>query len=161
MTKPLIETEADVFDALASIISAKRDPVNDNQPVLEILKKMADHYTNQVRGGYVASIGWDGMARRIGCLAIEAIGGEQFSRGAEPFATLLMSKHRAYGVQPILRWGELGLLVKITLKIDRLVNLAKTGASENDESVTDTLTDIVGYCVLMIRFRSIYASKIV
>lgn len=71
------------------------------------------------------------------------------------FVDLLLEKHKMYGAGPITRWGELGVLIRIDSKYQRVLNLrqpiAYTKTSEileREESFNDTLWDILGYCIL-------------
>jgi hypothetical protein len=78
----------------------------------------------------------------MGGIAIQMIGGlDQRS-----FGMMLIQKHRHYGSEPIIRWGELGLLVKIDLKVMRMINME--GKPDTIESRQDNLLDILGYCVI-------------
>lgn len=63
-------------------------------------------------------------------------------------ACLLISKQRDYGKDAITRFGRKGLMVRLHDKIARLQNLDGGGRQPNNESVSDTLMDIVGYCAL-------------
>ncbi len=63
-------------------------------------------------------------------------------------STLLASKQHDYGHGNITAFGLQGVLVRLSDKIERLINLkSKIGKAKN-ESLTDTLRDIVGYCVI-------------
>jgi len=65
------------------------------------------------------------------------------------FAELLLKKHTLYGIKPLLLWRELGVCVRLTNKIERMKNMmADPSADTQGESWNDTLSDIVGYCVL-------------
>jgi hypothetical protein len=65
------------------------------------------------------------------------------------FANMLMSKHIAYGDSGLIKWGHAGMFMRIGSKVDRFENLSKNPSTNNlNESIVDTLTDIVGYCVL-------------
>ena len=61
-------------------------------------------------------------------------------------ATLLASKQHDYGHGNITAFGMKGVLVRLSDKIERYINL-KSKKAQN-ESKTDTLRDIVGYCVI-------------
>ena len=43
---------------------------------------------------------------------------------------------------------ETAIMVRANDKIRRLDNLLKNGGDENDESVSDTIQDLAGYCIL-------------
>lgn len=68
---------------------------------------------------------------------------------------VLLQKAALYGHKPIRRWGPIGVIIRISSKWDRFQNLqnqkltvhAKTLQTFN-ESIDDTLMDIVGYAVL-------------
>lgn len=61
---------------------------------------------------------------------------------------LLASKQHDYGHGNILEFGLVGVLVRLSDKIERLMNIAKNGNSTHNESKVDTLRDMVGYCVV-------------
>jgi len=61
----------------------------------------------------------------------------------------LRSKMEDYGHNNIQRFGLDGLIVRIHDKIARLENLTeRDSGSPNHESINDTFTDIVGYCII-------------
>ena len=61
---------------------------------------------------------------------------------------LLASKQYDYGCENILKFGAEGIKVRLWDKIARYYNLLKRGVDPKNESLVDTLTDMVGYCVL-------------
>lgn len=65
----------------------------------------------------------------------------------ETMSRLLVSKQRDYGHQNILQGGLFGVAIRLSDKIERYANLMKQDAPQN-ESVTDTLADMVGYVVI-------------
>ena len=83
-------------------------------------------------------------------IAIEAIQELRFTKEWDSgrMSTLLASKQHDYGHGNITAFGLQGVLVRLSDKIERLINLkSKIGKAKN-ESLTDTLRDIVGYCVI-------------
>lgn len=71
---------------------------------------------------------------------------------AEDQVALLASKQHDYGNDNILKFGQQGILVRLWDKIARYNNLLQREVRGHDvanESVTDTLIDIVGYVVLL------------
>lgn len=70
------------------------------------------------------------------------------------FVETLVSKHRLYGSKPLVKYGMMGVLIKLDTKVERLVKLLGPESLTNDtsESAKDTLTDLVGYCVLGLIF---------
>ena len=61
---------------------------------------------------------------------------------------LMCKKQADYGHQNILRFGLIGLAVRLCDKISRLNTLEKRGAKPQNESVLDTWMDIVGYSAI-------------
>ena len=57
------------------------------------------------------------------------------------------AKNRDYGTLNILKYGVIGLIVRINDKIERVSNLMKEGnvAQVADEKIEDTLMDMVNY----------------
>jgi len=66
------------------------------------------------------------------------------------FAKFLLGKHKLYGLKPLLVWEELGILIRLQSKVDRLINITNNvlRVDLGNEAVEDTLKDILGYCVL-------------
>lgn len=60
----------------------------------------------------------------------------------------VISKQRDYGKENITRFGQVGLLVRVHDKLARLEHLTATGKTPNNESLADTVLDLVGYSVL-------------
>lgn len=63
---------------------------------------------------------------------------------------LLIRKQSDYGSANIMRFGEDGLKVRLWDKIARYENLTKGGQDALNESIEDTLMDIIGYVALML-----------
>lgn len=61
---------------------------------------------------------------------------------------LLVKKQHDYGHENILGFGLLGLCIRVSDKIARLISLDKRGSKPHNESVIDTWTDIVGYATI-------------
>ena len=61
---------------------------------------------------------------------------------------LLISKQHDYGHNNITAFGLKGVLVRLSDKIERLNNLKNKKSKAKNESLLDTLRDIVGYCVI-------------
>lgn len=62
----------------------------------------------------------------------------------------VVSKQRDYGKENILKFGQIGLVVRTHDKLARLEHLRSTGATPRHESVRDTVLDLVGYSVLAV-----------
>lgn len=75
------------------------------------------------------------------------------------FVSHLFEKHRRYGAEPIERWSEIGVIIRIDSKIHRAINLQNADGNldepaESDGTTFDTLRDILGYCVLGYAFTT-------
>ena len=62
---------------------------------------------------------------------------------------LILSKHYDYGSKNLLRFKELGILVRASDKIERLLHLIEPGISPQipEETMRDTWLDLAGYAV--------------
>ena len=63
-------------------------------------------------------------------------------------AELLDQKRADYGTENIKKFGNYGVLVRVSDKVERLINLSKRNNKPNFESVEDTWRDIAGYAIL-------------
>ena len=62
---------------------------------------------------------------------------------------LLVEKQKGYGPKNITKFGVKGIGIRLSDKAQRLLNLRSKGQDGNhDESVKDTVTDMLGYCVV-------------
>jgi hypothetical protein len=82
-----------------------------------------------------------------------ALDGENLEKLINDIAGLVTRKQRDYGSDNILRFGRLGLLVRVHDKIARLENLAARGTEPNNESISDNYMDVIGYCTVAIMFE--------
>ena len=68
---------------------------------------------------------------------------------AEEIACLLDNKRHDYGTENIKKFGAKGCLVRVSDKVERLINLVWNGDCQpHFESLEDTWEDIAGYAVL-------------
>jgi hypothetical protein len=68
---------------------------------------------------------------------------------ADEVACLLDRKREAYGTENINKFGEYGILIRASDKVNRLMTLLNNGKkSMNQESVVDTWMDLAGYAIL-------------
>lgn len=61
---------------------------------------------------------------------------------------VVIAKQRDYGPNNIARFGINGLVIRIHDKIARLQNLLNKNKSPQNESVSDTLLDVIGYSIV-------------
>ena len=81
----------------------------------------------------------------LGALALECLDDDFSTRD---FVALLLDKHQKYGPTCIIKWGALGLWIRIDSKLERVKNMVANNMTSKDESIIDTIHDILGYCVL-------------
>ena len=68
---------------------------------------------------------------------------------AHEIAELLEKKQADYGNNNIIKFGTKGVLVRVSDKVERLINLTWNNDKEPKfESVEDTWKDIAGYAIL-------------
>jgi hypothetical protein len=72
----------------------------------------------------------------------------------EKCADLLVRKQHDYGHDNINAFGHIGIAVRLSDKIARLLNLKDRVPAVGDESASDTLEDIVGYCVIALMLEN-------
>ena len=60
----------------------------------------------------------------------------------------MIRKQRDYGVGNIAKFGEYGVVVRLSDKIERLINLHNSGNEPSNESLDDTWTDVIGYGII-------------
>jgi hypothetical protein len=61
---------------------------------------------------------------------------------------LCVSKQKDYGPANIAGFGEIGVLIRLNDKFQRLKNLLTSGKSPKNESVEDTWIDLLNYSVI-------------
>ena len=71
-------------------------------------------------------------------------------RKLEEYVNLFYSKHRDYGPNNIATFGEVGVVVRLSDKMERLKNLIRNGTDPNNESLRDTALDILGYAAILL-----------
>ena len=66
---------------------------------------------------------------------------------------LMVSKQVAYGSKNVEVFGELGILVRASDKLERLKHLTATGADPDWETVEDTWRDLMNYALIALMLR--------
>jgi hypothetical protein len=68
---------------------------------------------------------------------------------------LSINKNKDYGSQSLVKYKELGMLIRISDKIDRLDNLIfnKQKINVSDEKIEDTLKDVINYSTYIIMYQ--------
>ena len=62
---------------------------------------------------------------------------------------LFEKKQHDYGPGNIAEFGDVGVLVRLNDKIERLKNLITNNLKASNESIEDTLDDIASYAIIM------------
>ena len=89
------------------------------------------------------------------CL-IGGIGKMEIRQIALEIAQLVEKKNHDYDNsfdKTMDKYGDTAYFLRIEDKLNRLINLSKKEAKVNDEKVEDTLKDIIGYTLLMIKYK--------
>lgn len=90
------------------------------------------------------------------CL-IGGIGKMEIRQIALEIAQLVEKKNHDYDNsfdKTMDKYGDTAYFLRIEDKLNRLINLSKKEAKVNDEKVEDTLKDIIGYTLLMIKYKN-------
>jgi len=69
----------------------------------------------------------------------------------EEIASLVISKQHDYGHRNILDFGEIGILVRVNDKVERLKNLKDK--QPINETVDDNWGDLAGYSIIALMLR--------
>lgn len=67
---------------------------------------------------------------------------------AHELIRFLAKKQHDYGHYNILEHGQHGVMVRLWDKIARYDNLQRRGVDPENESLQDTLQDMIGYCII-------------
>lgn len=157
MKKPnlLIEKPQDVLNILELIKKEdyhhkERETrfVQPEQWAMDLLKDRFDLARKDVFKGEGQKIPWGTWFLRTGAIILSLI--EEWTKFDEMvFANFLLVKHFRYKADPLLRWEELGILIRMDSKLARLINLTEdTSLATEDEPPEKTAEDILGYCIL-------------
>lgn len=87
------------------------------------------------------------LCTRIGVLAAQGLGSHK-AWDTEAMQTILTRKQHDYGHDNINAFGIIGVAVRISDKIARYKNLVTKSSNGLNESLEDTLVDMVGYAVI-------------
>ena len=71
----------------------------------------------------------------------------------EHVSSTLVKKQHDYGHKNIARFGVIGLIIRVHDKIARLENLISKEVDPNNESIYDTVMDIIGYSAIGIMWE--------
>lgn len=149
-TDLLIKEPQDVLSVLELI--KKEDyylgRARPEQEIISLLSDRIDLARKDIFRGEGQKIPWGTWFLRTGAIVLSLI--EEWTKFDElVFANFLLVKHFRYRASPLLRWEELGILIRMDSKLARLINITKDASLETeDESPEKTAEDILGYCIL-------------
>jgi len=105
--------------------------------------------TNENLGRHgMENLSKENLWKSLGAIAIGWGRGNGHLIFEETVAATLIKKQHDYGHKNIARFGFIGLLIRVHDKIARLENLISKEANPNNESIDDTIMDIVGYSAI-------------
>jgi len=138
----LIETKDDIIPVIEQMLD-RNPPVTGNYVLFQM--------TDSINRTFHKGVTFDNPQEffiSFGAIVVSMLKDKKgFDIGT--FADFLLRKHSAYGSAPILRWGVLGVFIRIDSKVVRIANLTQQLRDEEcGESIHDTLLDLLGYCVL-------------
>ena len=143
----VIEDKQDVLDAFKEIRKEWGGCISDN---LLLIEKEIDSIRYRLDRMPADRINWVYVFKNLCNRMMDLISINDFDR--EALAILLVEKHLKYGPAALTKWGAVGILIRIDSKLQRAKNLKLTEAyidpSDLKESLSDTMNDMVGYCVL-------------
>lgn len=85
---------------------------------------------------------------------------ESFTKVEKELLEIFIKKHKDYGKGNILDTGEMGILFRISDKINRLKNLLANKKSPANETIEDNWLDIAVYGVIAILYRRGWFKKL-
>ena len=152
----ILENENDVI-AVLQLIDKRREtlPYKANAHLVEILEKEVIDLRKIVAENSKMLNQWGYEFLTLGAITLHILEirlRRLFDK--QKFAKFLMEKHRRYGGAPLMAWKEIGILMRVDSKVARIINLIDDEElGDNEESIEDTLQDIIGYCVLGYRLE--------
>jgi len=78
---------------------------------------------------------------------------DEFISQVERCVELFAKKQADYGPGNIAKFGEVGLLVRLNDKLERLINLVTQNKRPENEAIEDTLRDIANYAIIWLIVR--------
>jgi hypothetical protein len=85
---------------------------------------------------------------------------DAFQAVCDEMKTVFIKKHRDYGKGNILDTGEMGILFRISDKINRIKNLAINKKKPENETIQDSWIDIAVYAVIAVMYLRHWFQKL-
>lgn len=143
-------------DAALEVCGAVFATSTDNPTSIKDLRKQYDQFADLYFDNHAGAEFAKPVERQWSLLASQAIRlSRQLSTPltVDSVTTTLISKQRDYGHENIRRFGRNGLIMRCHDKVARLENLSGADFEPSNESIADTLLDIVGYSVIGIMWE--------
>jgi hypothetical protein len=143
MDYPLPETWNDgAAEAVREMVQRNAEP-----RTLEELRATYDGFFNIEKPllGEIAAAAWSEFGARCRASSV-VLAGESLLW--QTVVETVIRKQRDYGKENIRRFGYVGLVVRVHDKLARLEHLIAQGTRPENESLGDTVLDLVGYSVL-------------
>lgn len=146
----LLKSEEHVKEILHDFMHAQVRIMSEGfTDIIEVTTEIRDSVLQRIHHGAKILTDWPWFYEIIGTKCLWELNDAPVPFRAEEFASFLFSKHKNYGASPILTWRELGILIRIDTKCQRIQNLSNQQDPDwGDESAYDNLADILGYCIL-------------
>jgi len=138
------EAAADALDVIGRNIGALgRDDMAHQldrriQSVASLISKVGVNVDDEILGNKLVALG------PIAATELDTMG----MWSPKMIGKMLARKQHDYGHGNINAFGMIGVAVRMSDKVARLQNLIARGAEAENESLTDTWLDIVGYAVI-------------
>lgn len=121
----------------------------DELPSIELLRKIFDEARRAYEAQLLSSLQWNlGEMYAVSLKELRKSSIDSTNFIINENLKLVTKKQKDYGPENILAFGVLGVLVRLSDKVSRLENLLKKGGGPMFESVQDTYSDIMGYCLI-------------
>ncbi len=85
---------------------------------------------------------------------------ESFDLVCQELLEIFIRKHKDYGKGNILDTGEMGILFRISDKVNRLKNLLANQRKPDNESLEDNWLDIAVYAIIAVLYRRGWFQKL-
>ena len=122
-----------------------------NKSPMSVLKELIDNTRKSIINKKFQK-NWHEEFVTYGALAICDIVHMNGMDALDGFSDFILEKHKHYGAEPFEDWKEVGIIMRLGSKINRILNLRSLDGATYDssikESANDTVKDILGYCIL-------------
>jgi hypothetical protein len=139
----LIQEPQDVFAALNMFWTFNPVTLQGESKIINLLP-FIDQARQILLVNSQMQVQWGIFYANIGKTAMNHLG--HFDQ--DEFADFLLSKHRKYGMGPLLKWAHTSIIMRIDSKLERFVHIQTNPVVPGEKDDEDQIMDILGYCVL-------------